>query len=460
MTEAPGRTLRRIAAFALAALLGAACLSEGGGGGEGGGGEDAAAGEGGGDGEAVEIFGNFTDAEAEAFDAALEPLREEGVDVTYNGASDFNTLITTRVQGNDLPDIALFPQPGLLLDIADQTDAVPVDEYLDVAALEESLIPGFLDATTAEDGTVYGFPMRMAIKSALWYPVPEFEEAGYEVPETQADLAALEEQIIADGGTPWCLGMESADATGWVGTDWIEEYMLRLHGPEVYDQWVSHELPFDSPEVRAAFEAFGERFAGDNVVGGTQGMLSIAFGDSPADLFSDPPGCWLHRQGNFVTGFFPDDVQENLDEQVGVTYFPAAEDGYDGNPVLAGGDLAMLLVDNESTRRVMEFLAAEDFGGSWAETGGWLSPHRGFDVELYPSEVERSLGRIAAEADVLRFDASDLMPGPVGTGSFWTGIVDWVGGQRSLDEVLAAIDESWPAAGEEEGAAAATEESS
>lgn len=404
-----------------------------------GGGEDLA-------GQEVEIFGAFTDNEGDLFRETLEPLIEEtGIEVNYVDSPAFDTEITTRVEGGDLPDIAIFPQPGLLLDIAEQTGAIPVDQYLDVAALEESLIPGFLDATTAEDGSIYGFPVRMAVKSALWYPVPGFEEAGYTVPTNDTELTALEDQIIADGGTPWCMGFESDAATGWVGTDWIEEYMLRLHGPDVYDQWVSHELPFDSPEVRAAFEKYEALFAKDsNVVGGTQGILGLAFGDSPDDLFSDEPGCFLHRQGNFITGFFPDDVQEDLDANVAVAYFPPVEGGYDGNPVLAGGDLAMLLNDTPAARRVMEFLSAENFGESWAQAGGWLSPHKGFDASLYPTEVERALFQIGAEADILRFDASDLMPGAVGTGSFWTGMVDYVGGQRSLDEVVASIDASWP----------------
>lgn len=408
---------------------------------DGGGGDSALAGQ------SVEVFGAFSDAEADLMTETLQPLIDEtGIDVRYVSSPAFDTEITTRIEGNNAPDIAVFPQPGLLLDIAEDTGAVPVGEYLDEAALEESLIPGFLDAARNADGAAMGFPIRMAVKSALWYPIPAFEEAGYTIPTNDVELAALEDQIIADGGTPWCLGYESGPGTGWVGTDWIEEYMLRVNGPDVYDQWVAHEIDFDSPEVRAAFEKYAELWdKPDNVVGGTAGILGINFGDAPADLFTDPPGCYMHRQGNFITGFFPDDVQENLDENIGVAYFPPVEGGYDGNPVLAGGDLALLINDTAATRAVMEFLATDTYGGAWAEAGGWLSAHKGFDDSLFPTQVERDLFLIGAQADVLRFDASDLMPGPVGTGSFWTGMVDLTGGQRSLDEVLVSIDDSWPA---------------
>ncbi|MEM9037164.1 MAG: ABC transporter substrate-binding protein [Actinomycetota bacterium] len=446
------RILRLLAVLTALALLAAACgdsddtdTSDGG---DSGGSEEARTSDGGGDlaGESVEIFGAFSGDEADRMRDTLVPLIEAtGIDVTYVDSPAFDTEITTRVEGGNIPEIAFFPQPGLLLDIADQTGATPVSDYLDLAALEASLIPGFLDAATTDDGTVFGFPVRMAVKSALWRPLPAFDDAGYAVPATIAELVALEDRIISDGGTPWCLGMESGPATGWVGTDWIEELMLRLHGPEVYDAWVNHEIVFDSPEVRAAFEEFEKLWGKDgNVVGGSAGVLGLGFGDSTDDLFTEPANCFLHRQGNFITGFFPEDVQEDLDSNVAVSYFPPLEGGYEGNPVLAGGDLALLLNDTPAARAVMEFLASDTYGVEWASAGGWLSPHVGFDASVYPTQVERDLFAIGANADVLRFDASDLMPGPVGTGSFWTGMVDWIGGQRSLDEVLSSIDESWP----------------
>ena len=429
-----------VALFACLSLLAAACLSEGdvsGGGGEG---------ESGG---TVSVLGAFTDpGEVDPFEAAIAPFEEEtGIDVQFEGSREFETLITTRVQGGNPPDIAIFPQPGLLLDIVETAEPPALEEYLDVAAVEESLVPGFLAAGTAEDGKAYGLPVKATYKSVLWYPVPEFEEAGYQVPTNHEELRALEDQIIADGGTPWCLGMESGDATGWVGTDWVEEYMLRVNGPDVYDQWVKHEIPFDDPKVKAAFEAWAELWQKEgNVLGGTQGMLSTPFGDSPAPMFDEEPGCWMHRQGDFIGSFFPDDVKEDLPANVGAAYFPPVEDGFDGSPVLGGGDLALLLNgDNDAAKQLMEYMANASFGAEWGAGGGWISPHREFDPANYANDIQRQIAEIGANADVLRFDASDLMPGAVGAGSFWTGIVDWVGGQKDLDAVLTEIEQSWPA---------------
>lgn len=434
MTTGWSRFTRGLALLALMALA-TACL----------GGGDAGGGDGGGG--TVEIFGAFSGGEEEAFNESLAEFEEEsGISVEYVSSSDFTTLITSRVEGGDPPDIALFPQPGAILDFADRDAVTALNDVIDLGAIEETLIPGFLDATSGEDGSVYGVPMRMAVKSIVWYPVPEFEEAGYEVPETYDDLLALTEQIASDGGTPWCIGAESGADTGWVMTDWVEENMLRLHGPDVYDQWVSNEIPFDSPEVVEAGEMFGEiAFTDGWVLGGPQGILTTAFGDAPNPMFEDEPACWLHRQGNFITGFFPDEVQEALGENVGTFVYPPVEDGFDGTPILGGGDLAALFdADNEAAVETLEFLASDEFGEPWAEAGGWLSPHATFDSGLYSDEIAQQIATLAQEGDVFRFDASDLMPASVGAGSFWDGMVAWMSGDVEIDEALANIEESWP----------------
>lgn len=324
---------------------------------------------------------------------------------------------------------------------------MPLEDVIDLEAIRETLIPGFLESSTFEE-EVYGVPMRMAVKSLLWHPAPEFDDAGYEIPTTHQELLELEDKIIADGKTPFCLGYESGQATGWVGTDWIEEYMLRTAGPEKYDQWVSHELKFDSPEVREAFAKYEEvAFKDEAVLGGREAILSTAFTDAGNPMFDDPPGCFLYRQGNFAAGLFPDAIKTDLPANVAVAYYPPVEGGYDGKPLLGGGDIASLFddsKDSEAAVATLEFLASDEFGGPWAEAGGWLSPHKTFDNTQYADEITRTIAQLAADADVFRFDASDLMPAVVGAGTFWRGMAEWTGGDKDLDQVLKDIDESWP----------------
>jgi len=431
-----------LGAMCTTAMLTAGCLNsgdDGGGGGSEGGTSD-------GDG-VVEIIGGFGGVEADSFEKEIKSFEEEtGIDIQYTGTRDMLTIIAAKVRSGDTPDIGM-PLPDQLKELCEEGVIAPVSEYLDVGALEETLVPGLLDAGTTEDGTVCGVPMRVAVKSIVFVPKEEYVGAGYSKdPETMEELKSIAEEIKKSGTAPWCIAYGSDAATGWVGTDWIEEFMLRLHGPEVYDQWVNHEIPFDSPEVQEAFNAYGEIVKEEgNVRGGVQTVINTPFAEAGNPAFEDPPKCAMQRQGNFITAFFPEAVQKNLDEEVEVFYFPKIEDGWDGKPVLGAGDIAASFnADDEETTQVMEYLGAEDFGESWAADGGWLSPHTTFDGSLYPDETTRKIGEIVADADVFRFDGSDLMPTEVGAGSFWTGMVEWTSGDKSTEEVTQEIEESWP----------------
>ncbi len=393
----------------------------------------------------VTILGAFGGEEQKAFEESLAGFeKDSGITIKYTPDTDFTTTVVQRVNSGDAPDIGLFPQPGGLLDLSD--DIAPLDDVIDVAAVEKTLIPGFLEAAT-KDGTVYGAPMRMAVKSIVWYPKPAFEDAGYSTsPASYQDLLAESEKIKADGTAPWCMGWESDQATGWVGTDWLEEMVLRIGGPDVYDQWVKHEIPFNDPVIVKSLDAFGEIAKGDGLVlGGSKGILNTGFADAMTPAFKSEPDCYLHRQGNFATGFYPKDVQADLDGSVGTFYFPAYDGGYDGQPLLGGGDLAAAFNgDDPDVKKVMEFLTSDKFGAEWAGVGGWLSPHATFDASNYADETTRSIAKLAADADVFRFDGSDLMPKAVGSGTFWQEMVKWESGQSTKD-TLDAIEASWPA---------------
>lgn len=445
-------TRRRVAAMASIAAAGGllltGCLQNpnaGGGGAQGGEGVADNA-EVDGDG-VVTILGAFGGQEQAAFEASLQEFEQQsGIDVQYTADTDFTNTIRQRTGAGQAPDIAIFPQPGGLLEQAQAGFVQPIDTFLDYDSLDRTLVPGFLDAARL-NGRVYGAPMRMAVKSLVWYNLSTYEAEGYNTAPADLDeLADVAAQIRGTGTAPWCMGWNSDQATGWVGTDWIEEYMLRLHGPEVYDQWTSHEIPFNDERVIEAFDAFGELvFEEGNVSGGTQGILATPFSESVLGEYTDPPECYIERQGNFITGFMPEDVQADLDGNVGLFVFPPAVDGFQGQPILGGGDLAALMNGNdEDSIAVMEFMTSPEFGGPWAQAGGWLSPHTTFDASQYPDEITRSTAEIVANADVFRYDGSDLMPGAVGGGTFWTGMVDWLSGAKTAEQVTTDIEESWP----------------
>jgi alpha-glucoside transport system substrate-binding protein len=225
----------------------------------------------------------------------------------------------------------------------------------------------------------------------------------------------------------------------------MEDIMLRTAGPEVYDKWVNHEIPFNDPAVKNAAQVMSKIWLDPKyTLGGPTNILTTNFGDAVKPLFESPPQAWLHRQGNFITGFMQDNIQANLDAEVGVFALPQINPKW-GTPVLGGGDQFVVFKDRdkESVRAVMEYFTEGRSGEAWARSGGALFPHKDQNLDAYATEIERKLAEILVNAEVFRFDASDLMPAEVGAGTFWTGMADLVSGVP-VDNVLANIEKSWP----------------
>ncbi|MEP7370300.1 MAG: ABC transporter substrate-binding protein [Dermatophilaceae bacterium] len=395
----------------------------------------------------VEIMFGFGNDQTQGFKDSLDPwAKSQGITIKYTQSAAFETQIATRVAGGDLPDIAAFPQPGILKGMASKNKLQDLDTVLDMTKLKASLLPGFLSAGTVNN-KVYGVPIGMNVKSLYWYDKANFAKAGYTVPKTQADLLTLMAKIKADGKAPLCVGIESGSASGWPATDWIEDYVLQVASPADYDAWVAGTLKFSDPKIKAAFDIYNELvLTQGNVYGGRKSIASTAFGTALNPLFKPTPGCYLGKQGNFITqkGFFPDDVFKNLDSRVGVFVTPPVKAG--SQPVLGGGDLAAMFTANDANvTKVMKYISEDPtFGGPWAKTGGFLSPHKDFDSSKYPNKTLRDIAAIAAKATVFRFDGSDQMPGKVGSGSFWKGMVAWTADQQDEATTVKNIDSSWP----------------
>jgi alpha-glucoside transport system substrate-binding protein len=434
------RSLLGASVAAMLALAATSCLSSDSGGGSGGGGGTKS-----GD-KNVEIVFAFGGDQSKGFQQSLKDFQaSSGIKIKFTeAAQSFDTLIRTRVRANNLPDIALFPQPGILKDFVKQGKMTDLSTQVDLEKLKSDLIPGVLDAGKVGD-KYYGVPISMNVKSLVFYPKKAFQAKGYAIPKTQKELLDLTNKIKADGTTPWCVGMESSAATGWVATDWIEANLLEQAGPETYDKWVNHEIPFNDPAVKKAAQAFETLTLADgNVFGGRKQVVSTAFSTAANPMFNNPPRCFLHRQGNFITqgDFLPKPVRADLDNVLGVFQYPGETP--ESAPVLGGGDLAAVFNGkDDDTKQVMEYMTGASYPG-YKEEQSFLSPRKDYPAAKYTTDVGRQIAKIAQDATVFRFDGSDQMPGAVGAGSFWKGMVAWVSGQKDLDTVLDEIEKSWP----------------
>ena len=400
-------------------------------------------------GQTVTIAGPWLQPEDGFFRSAVAYFAEAtGAEVIYTGSDSFEQQIVIDAEAGAAPNIAVFPQPGLAADMAARGLLTPLPADLGPWVAEnygagQSWVDLGTYADKAGQDQLYGFFYNVNVKSLVWYSPENFEDAGYEVPTSMEDLKALTEKIVADGGTPWCIGLGSGAATGWPATDWVEDLMLRTQPADVYDQWVSNEMKFDDPRVVAAIEEFGW-FARDDakVAGGASAVASTDFRDSPKGLFSSPPQCYMHRQASFVPAFFPEDVEFGAD--VDFFYFPSYAGKDLGNPVLGGGTLMAITKASDATNELMEFFTLPIAHEIMMAQTGFLTPHKGVNLDTYMNDTLRGQGEILVNATTFRFDGSDLMPGGVGAGTFWTGMVDYTGG-KDASAVAAEIQKSWDA---------------
>lgn len=397
----------------------------------------------------VTMFGPFESEDAVKFNNSMKAFKDAtGIDIQYTGSKDFETTINVRVEGGNPPDIADFPQPGLMASIAKTGKVLDVNKLMKPEWLKQNYNQGYLDTATvagASGNIMGGVFHRVNAKGLVWYPKKAFDTAGYKIPQTWDEMKILMDNIVKDGDTPWCIGIESGSATGWPATDWMENIMLRTTSPETYDKWTKGELPFTAPEVKNAAKMMSDIWFNDKYVyGGRKQIVSTNFGDSPAPMFTSPqPKCWLHNQGNFITSFF-EKIKPGVKAGVDYDFFylPPIDAKY-GKPMEFGGDLMTAFNDRPEVRAVMQYFTTFDGVKGWVAAGGALSPHKDSQLSAYGTDLDRKVAQTLLNASVVRFDGSDLMPGAVGAGTFWKGMTDYVSGSADLDQAMDSIQKGW-----------------
>ncbi len=360
-----------------------------------------------------------------------------GAKITYNANKDFETNVLVRAQGNDLPDVAYVPQPGLLKQLVD-TGTV-VEPPKDVQDNVDKFWSADWKNYGTVDGTFYAAPLGANVKSFIWYSPATFKKNGWTIPTTWDDLIKLSDKIAASGKMkPWCAGFESGSATGWPGTDWLEELMLRTAGPDVYDDWVSHKIPFNDPQVATALDKVGDILKNSKYVnagfGDVKSIAGTAFGDAGLPILSDK--CAMMQMAGFYAANWPAGTKVGPDGDVYAYYEPTI-DASKGQPVEGGGEFVAAFNHNPATEAFQTYLSTDVWANEKAKAtpdGGWLSANKGLDVNNLTSPIDKLSAQILADPKaVFRFDGSDAMPGAVGAGTFWKEMTNWISGQSTKD---------------------------
>jgi len=435
---------RLVAPFMIVMLVLTACPA-----GDGSGGSPGDGGDGGG--EPAEGDGSITvtslwgGAEETAFTAVLEAFTAAtDIEATYEpNRTDYATVLRTRIQGDNPPDVAIIPGIGTLRSLAREGSLISMSDLgIDQAAIEGNYAPGILDVGVVDD-ELYGIMVKLNSKATIWYSPERFDEMGVAPAEDWDGLLALTEDIKAAGAVPWSLGA----GDGWTLTDWFEIVYLKMNGPEAYDTLFSPEGDWTDPTVQAAIDKMLEVLNADNVDGGVDGATATLFVDAIAKVFSTSPSAELYYGGGFVGGIATgEDVNPELAGQEGtaIDWFPFPTiDGNGAGQVTYGGDVMAALVNDSDVKAFMEYLTTAEAGQVWAEGGTIISPIVEVDTSVYPTSLIQAEAEQVTSAEAVRFDGSDLLPAGPDLGALLQAAFAGDDTAGLLEEFQAAVTTAW-----------------
>ena len=361
-------------------------------------------------GRSVDVTGVWTGTSQENFEAVLERFNElTGATAVYSAAgTDIGTVVGTQLEGGQPPDVAMLPQPGLMVEFANRGALRPIE------GIAGDLVDAHYATVWRElgtvDGELYGVWFKAANKSLVWYNADLFEQAGVAPAETWDDMMAAADTFRDFGITPFSVGGGSA----WTLTDWFENIYLRSAGPELYDQLTRHEIPWTHESVQRALGLFAEIVGRpEYLAGGVQGTLEANHPSGIVRPFVEPPQAAMVYGADFSAGAIMNETNAVLGETARFFPFPSI----DGSPpsVVGGGDVAVVFTDNEAAHALIRFLATPEAAEVWAPRGGYTSPNQAVDPSAYPSDVVRQSAQALQGAAVFRFDLSDLQPSAFGS---------------------------------------------
>jgi alpha-glucoside transport system substrate-binding protein len=390
--------------------------------------------------KSVEVLNVWGSSELDSFKAVVAPFTTQtGITVNVDSTRDLDATLTTRIRGNNPPDIAILPNPGKMQQLAQQKHLIALDSFLDMSKIRSDYAKAWIDLGSY-NGTFYAIFYKAANKGTVWYNPAQFQANSYATPASWADLVTLSNKIAAANKYPWSMGVESGAASGWPATDWVAEIYLNNSGPDMYDRWVTHKIPWTDTSIKDAFKMYGAIVGGHHYINGApQSVLATGFEDASHSPYTSPPKSYMYYLGDFTEGFITHQFP-NLKAGTDFNFFPfpTINTQYKG-AVTGGADVVTMLKDNNSSRSLVKYLATAAAQVIWVKRGGFTSPNKSVDLSAYPDVVAKASAQMLTSATTFRFGAGDLMPPAVQT-AFWAGMLAFIGDQTKLDSVLSTIE--------------------
>jgi len=455
------------------------------------------------EGTTVTVSSSLTGTEAERFEASVAEFEKcTGIDVEHTGTTELRSQLlngsgadlssskgaspSSQDNPENLPDLAIVPQPGMVAELVDTGVVHPLPNAVNSnveAGWDRHWIQVGIHASVP-----YAAPLMASVKSLVWYSPDAFKKAGYEVPGTWAELESLARKVRADhpdgSVTPWCVGASDGESTGWVMTDWLEDAMLSTQGPGAYETWASHRVPVDSSGAVEALDAVDSLVLADgNVAGGRGSVISRTPEQAGADLVKG--SCLMLHASSSFESLFPEgtaitdadganpvtvqapsptggsaagssDAAEDGGESAAATASPTSkgtkvsafvtpEADRSSDAVLVGTDYLVAFSRSDAANAVMEYLTSQDWARTRMAMGGVATAYQGVDPDLAPSDVGKRATRLLQSRETtVEMDASDSMPVGVGSSALWLGLSRWSTGAMTSTEALGQAESAWP----------------
>ncbi len=386
-------------------------------------------------GQKVTVIGTWTGNEQDAFMQMVKPWEDQtGATVSYTGTRDINTVLSTGVQSGVLPDLAGLPGPGQMAEYAQAGALQDLTNVLDVNTYKSETAAPLVQLGTV-NGKLVGVFIKTAVKGLIWYS-PKVLTNMSTPPATWSDLQNVISQNKSKAAAPWCLGVENGAASGWPGTDWIEDIVLRTQGPDYYNSWWQGKTKWTDPGIKQAWQQFGQIVNAS--YGGPTGVNATSFDVAGDPLFKNPPGCLFLHQASFITGL---GAFKSLKPDTDYNFFPFP----DINPQYTGaiegaGDLFGEFHHTPAADSLIAYLVTAQAQDIWVKIGGALSANK--NATDYPDDISKRSAQLLLNSKIFVFDASDNMPAAMNS-AFWSGIVAYVKdtSDSNLDKILANLDQ-------------------
>lgn len=388
----------------------------------------------------VDVLNVWSGTEQESFKATVAPFTQQtGITVKVESTRDLNAQLTTRIRGNNPPDIAILPNPGKMQELAQQGKLIALDGMVDMNQIHSDYASAWTDLGSY-NGKLYAIFYKAANKGTVWYNPKSFTSGGYSAPATWQDMLTLSDKIANANKYPWSMGVESGSSSGWPAADWIAQIYLNNSGPDMYDKWVNHTILWTDPSIKQAFQMFGQIAAGKHYIqGAPQSILATNFTPSTYGPFQSPPTSYMVYLGDFAAGFISAQFKSlTAGTDFNFFPFPTVNSQYQG-AVTGGADVVVAMKNTEAVKKLVAYLATASAQEIWVKRGGFTSVNKSVTLDAYPDAIAKASAQMLTAATTFRFGADDLMPSAV-ENAFWQAMLNYIQHPDQLDSILSSME--------------------